>query len=105
MHCVRCAGAYLDLNGPGEVADIDKEGDVGAVAEVKVLIRETVLELFDVTAGHNRDLFTRLSSCWSGGRRVSRGGGGERGGEGERGEGKMVVNNWTGFTTSWSVER
>lgn len=60
---MHCAGAYLDLNGPGEVADIDKEGDVGAVAEVKILIGETVLELFDVTAGHNGDLFARLGSC------------------------------------------
>lgn len=65
--CMNCAGTHLDLNGPGEVADIDKEGYVGAVAEVKILVGETVLELFDVTAGHNRDLFARLGSCWSGG--------------------------------------
>lgn len=68
VRCVRCvcAQAHLDLNGPGEVADIDKEGYVGAVAEVKVLVGETVLKLFDVTAGHNRDLFARLGSCWRG---------------------------------------
>lgn len=59
------AGPHLDLDGPGEVADVDKEGDVWAVAEVKVLIGEAVLELLDVAAGHDGDLLARLGSCWS----------------------------------------
>lgn len=67
MHAYVRAGAHLDLDRPGEVADVDKEGDVGAVAEVKVLVGEAVLELLDVAAGHDGDLLARLGSCWSGG--------------------------------------
>lgn len=55
---------HLYLDGPGEVADVDKEGDVGAVAEVKVLIREAVLELLDAAARHDGDLLAALRTRW-----------------------------------------
>lgn len=53
----------MDLDGPREVADVDEEGDVGVVAEVEVLVGETVLELLDVAAGDDGDLLPRLGSC------------------------------------------
>lgn len=50
----------MDLDGPGEVADVDKKGDVGAVAEVKVLVGEALLELLDVAPGDDGDLLPGL---------------------------------------------
>lgn len=50
----------MNLDGPGEVADIDKEGDVRAVAEVKVLVGEAVFELPDVAPGDDGDLLPGL---------------------------------------------
>lgn len=54
----------LNLDGPGEVADVDKEGDVGAVAEVKVLVGEALLELLDAAPGDDGDLLPGLSASW-----------------------------------------
>lgn len=55
---------HLNLDGPGEVADVDEEGDVGAVAEVKVLVGEAVPELLDVAPGDDGDLLPGLrASC------------------------------------------
>jgi len=53
----------LDLNGPREVADVDEEGDVWAVAEVKVLVGEAVFELLDAAPGDDGDLLAGLSAC------------------------------------------
>lgn len=50
----------MNLDGPGEVADIDKKGDVWVVAEVKVLVGEAVLELPDVAPGDDGDLLPGL---------------------------------------------
>lgn len=50
----------MNLDGPGEVADIDKKGDVRAVAEVKVLVGEAVFELPDVAPGDDGDLLPGL---------------------------------------------
>lgn len=55
--------AYLNLNGPREVADVDKEGYVWAVAEIKVLVGEAVLELLDVAPRDDRDLLPGLGAC------------------------------------------
>ena len=57
--------AYLNLNGPRKVADVDKERYVRAVAEVKVLVGEAVFELLDVAPGHDWDLLPGLGSCWT----------------------------------------
>lgn len=54
----------MDLDGPGEVADVDKKGDVGAVAEVKVLVGEALLELLDVAPGDDGDLLPGLRAGW-----------------------------------------
>lgn len=56
--------AYLDLDGPGEVADINEEGDVWVVAEVKVLVGEAVFELLDVAPRHDGNLLSGLRACW-----------------------------------------
>lgn len=58
------------LNGPREVADVDEERYVGAVAEVKVLVGEAVFELLDVAAGDDGDLLTGLGSCCRTGERT-----------------------------------
>lgn len=50
----------MNLDGPGEVADIDKKGDVRAVAEVKVFVGEAVFELPDVAPGDDGDLLPGL---------------------------------------------
>lgn len=65
----------MNLDGPREVADVDEEGDVGAVAEVEVLVGEAVLELLDVAPRHDGDLLTRLGACWW---TTGRGAGGRR---------------------------
>lgn len=57
-------GAYLNLNGPCEVADVDEERNVWAVAEIKVLVGEAVFELPDVAPGHYGNLLAGLCSCW-----------------------------------------
>ena len=54
----------MNLNGPREVADVDEEGDVGAVAEIKVLVGEAVFELLDVAPGDDGDLLPGLGACW-----------------------------------------
>lgn len=54
----------MDLDGPGEVADVDKKGDVGVVAEVKVLVGEALLELLDVAPGDDGDLLPGLGPGW-----------------------------------------
>lgn len=67
------------LNGPREVADIDEERDVGAVAEVEVLVGEAVLELLDVAPGDDGNLLPGLGAGWRAERRRERereGGGG-----------------------------
>lgn len=53
----------MDLNGPREVADVDEEGDVRAVAEIKVLVGETVFELLDVAPRDDGDLLPSLGAC------------------------------------------
>ena len=53
----RCL-SYLDLDWPGEVADIDIEGGVGVEAEVEFLTGETVSVFLNVGPGHNVHLFT-----------------------------------------------
>lgn len=64
--------AHLYLNGPREVANIDKERDVGAVAEVEVLVGEAVLELLDVAPGDDGDLLPGLGAGWRAERRTER---------------------------------
>lgn len=54
----------MDLDGPGEVADVDEEGDVGVVAEVEVLVGEALLELLDVAPGDDGDLLPGLRAGW-----------------------------------------
>lgn len=78
----RSMEAHLYLNGPREVANIDEERDVGAVAEVEVLVGEAVLELLDVAPGDDGDLLPGLGAGWRAERRTER----ER--EGGRMEGK-----------------
>ena len=63
------AGAHLYLDGPGEVGDVDEEGDVGVVAEVKVLVGEALLELLDVDPVDDGDLLPTLGPSWGGGER------------------------------------
>lgn len=53
----------MNLNGPGEVADIDKERYVRAVAEVEVLVGEAVFELLDVAPRDDGDLLAGLGAC------------------------------------------
>lgn len=53
----------MDLNGPREVADVDEERYVWAVAEIKVLVGEAVFELLDVAPRHDRDLLPGLGAC------------------------------------------
>lgn len=60
------------LNGPCEVANIDEERDVGAVAEVEVLVGEAVLELLDVAPGDDGDLLPGLGAGWRAERRRER---------------------------------
>lgn len=62
--CCREVQTNLNLDGPGEVADVDKEGDVGVVAEVEVLVGEALLELLDVAPGDDGDLLPGLSAGW-----------------------------------------
>lgn len=64
VFCCREAQTHLDLDGPGEVADVDEEGDVGVVAEVKVLVGEALLELLDVAPGDDGDLLPGLGAGW-----------------------------------------
>lgn len=77
----------MNLDGPREVADVDEEGDVGAVAEVEVLVGEAVLELLDVAPRHDGDLLTGLGACWWS---TGRGGAGRRntGGDGRKESGE-----------------
>lgn len=63
MHHTPYLLAHLNLNGPREVADVDEEGDVRAVAEVIVLVGEAVFELLDVAAGDDGGLFASLGAC------------------------------------------
>lgn len=56
--------SHLDFDWPGEVADVNVEGNVGIATEIELLIGETILELLYVAAGDYRDFFTSLSpSC------------------------------------------
>lgn len=56
---------YLDLDRPGEVADVYVEGDVGVASEGEFLTGETVSVLLYVGFGNNVHLLTRDgSSCW-----------------------------------------
>lgn len=71
----------MDLNGPCEVADIDKERYVWAVAEIKVLVGEAVFELLNVAPRDNGDLLPGLSACWMTERRTQKR---DRDGEGVR---------------------
>ena len=50
---------YLDLDWPGEVADVDVEGDVGVGPEGELLTGEAFPELLDVVLGHNVHLLPR----------------------------------------------
>lgn len=67
-----CTEAYLDLNGPCKVADIDKERYVRAVSEIEVLVGEAVFELLNVAPRDDRDLLPGLGSCWMTERRTKR---------------------------------
>ena len=52
----------MNLDGPREVADVDKERYVGAVAEIEVLVREAVFELLYVAPRDDRNLLSRLGA-------------------------------------------
>lgn len=54
----------MNLNGPRKVADVDKERNVGVVAEIKVFVGEAVFELLDVAPGDDGDLLAGLGPCW-----------------------------------------
>lgn len=54
---------YLDFNRPGEVADVDIEGDVGIAAKAEFFTGEAVPVLFNVGLGHYGDFFSRDSTC------------------------------------------
>ena len=55
---------YLYLYRPGEIANVDEEGDVGVATEIKLLVGEALLELLQVATGDDGDLLTRDgSSC------------------------------------------
>lgn len=56
--------AYLYFDRPGEVADVNKEGDINIAPKIKFFIGETVLELFNIAAGDYMNLFSRLSASW-----------------------------------------
>lgn len=54
----------LYLYGPGEVTDVDKEGDVRIVVEVKLFIGESVFTFLDIGLGDDGNLFSGLgASC------------------------------------------
>ena len=53
---------YLDLDWPGEVADVDVEGDVGVGPEGELLTGEAFPELLDVVLGHAVHLLPRYGS-------------------------------------------
>lgn len=53
--------AYLYFDWPGEVADVNKEGDIDVTPKIILFIGETVLELFNIAARDNMNLFSRLS--------------------------------------------
>lgn len=53
---------YLYFDRPGEVADVNKKGDINIAPEIKFFIGEAVLELFNIAAGDNMNLFSRLST-------------------------------------------
>lgn len=54
----------LYLYRPGEVTDINKEGDVGIVVEVKLFIGEGIFTLFDIRPGDDGNFLTCLcASC------------------------------------------
>lgn len=56
--------SHLDFDWPGEVADINVEGNVGIATEIELLVGETILKLLYVAAGDYRDFLTSLSpSC------------------------------------------
>lgn len=58
--------SYLYLYRPGEVTDINKEGDVGIVVEVKLFIGEGIFTLFDIRPGDDGNFLTCLcASCKS----------------------------------------
>lgn len=61
-HPVSPTYAYLYFDWPGEVADVNKEGDINIAPKVKFFIGEAVLELFNIAAGDNMNLFSRLST-------------------------------------------
>lgn len=63
-HPVSPTNAYLYFDWPGEVADVNKEGDINIAPKVKFFIGEAVLELFNIAAGDNMNLFSRLSTSW-----------------------------------------
>lgn len=54
---------YLYFNRPGEVADVDVEGDVGITAKAELLTREAVSVLFNIGLGHDRNFFSRDGTC------------------------------------------
>lgn len=56
--------AYLDLDGPREVTDVDEESNVGAVSEIKVLIGKAFFELFNVAPRDDGDLLSGLGARW-----------------------------------------
>lgn len=69
----------MNLDGPREVADVDEERYVRAVAEVEVLVGEAVFELLDVAPRDDGDLLPGLGARWMTERRTGKrdGGGGE----------------------------
>lgn len=56
--------AYLDLDGPREVTDVDEESNVGAVSEIKVLIGKAFFEFFNVAPRDDGDLLSGLGARW-----------------------------------------
>ena len=58
--------AYLYFNGPGEVADVDVEGDVGVAPEGELLTGEAVSVLLDIGLGDDGDLLSRHCPSYRG---------------------------------------
>lgn len=57
--------AYLDLDRPWEVTDVDIKGNIGVASKGELLTGETVSVFLDVSFGHNGHLLSRDgSSCW-----------------------------------------
>lgn len=62
----------MNLDGPREVADVDEERYVRAVAEVEVLVGEAVFELLDVAPRDDGDLLPGLGARWMTERRTGK---------------------------------